>query len=155
MTLLLLLSPFYKVGVSRRGLFTLFTRFEGLVGGGAPNGTSPAANRSVPETTWHEPSRFESDKSHRTHGFCKNPGVSGGMGNVEQIEQSARADARYVGRQDTFEHPLPRVRTLLSLLSGLIHSSDPAGCDLRHFTHLHLPQMSYERFDVEIVKGGR
>ena len=79
------------------------------------------------------------------------------MRNVEKIEQSIGANARYVGRQGTFERPFPGVRTLLSLLSAcLIHSFDPGhGCDLRPFTDLYSPQILYQKFDVDLVKGGR
>ena len=42
MTLLLLLSPFYKVGGVKAWALHLFTRFEGLVGGGAPERDEPS-----------------------------------------------------------------------------------------------------------------
>src|SRR5204863_2502923 len=96
-----------------------------------PNWSSPAADRGVPESTWHKPAGFEGNEPHRAHRFCKTPGVPGGLWHVEKIEQSAGADLRYVARQGTFERPFPRVRTLLGLLSAcLIHFPDPGhGCD--------------------------
>jgi hypothetical protein len=121
-----------------------------------PNGTSPAADGGVPETAGHEPSRFKSDPAHGAHCLSQTPGIPGATGNVEKIEQGNCAYARYVCRQGSFEHPFPGVRTLLSLLSARIHSFDARhGCDRGLSTDLHLPQNSYETFDVDLVKGGR
>jgi hypothetical protein len=122
---------------------------------GLPNGASPAADRGVPESSWHEAAGLESNPAHAAHGLCQAPGVPSGMGNVEQIEQRVGAHARYVGGQSTFEHPFPGVRTLLGLLSALIHSFDARhGCDRGLSTDLHLPQISYEGFDFNLVKSG-
>jgi hypothetical protein len=85
---------------------------------GLPNGTSPAADRGVPESAWHEPAGLKSDPAHCAHGVCQAPGVPRRVWDVDKIEQGSCADARDVGGQGAPEHPLPGIRTLLGLLSA-------------------------------------
>jgi hypothetical protein len=89
--------------------------------GACPNlsaGASPAADCGVPEASWHKPAGLESDPAHGAHVPCQAPGVPSGVRDVDKIEQGNCADARHAGGQGALEHPLPRVRTLLSLLSA-------------------------------------
>jgi Queuosine biosynthesis protein QueC len=97
---------------------------------GLPNGTSPAADRRVAESTRREAAGLKSHPAEGPHGFCEAPRVPRCVRDVDKIEEGGCANTRDAGGQGALEQPFPRVQTLLRLSSGLIHSSDPGhSCD--------------------------